>query len=86
MDEPISHKSGLARRIATGLREARRMRGLTRRELSQRAGVHWTFLEKIERHSVTIYPHVLRRVAIALDVSPDDLMNGDIVAWPVSAD
>ncbi|MDP9411180.1 MAG: helix-turn-helix domain-containing protein [Actinomycetota bacterium] len=57
------------------VRELRKARGLSQRDLAGRAGIDFTYLSKIE--NARIEPpseDVIRRVALALDADADDLI------------
>jgi transcriptional regulator with XRE-family HTH domain len=56
------------------LRELRRRRMLSLRELEQRSGVAFDNINKLENEKHRAQPRTLRRLAQALDVEPHELM------------
>lgn len=86
MDEPILYKSARGKHLATRLWQVRLMRGLTHEVVAKRAGTLPAFVIKAEERGANIYPHMLRRLAIALCTSPEDLMAGAILPWPIWMD
>lgn len=64
-------------RIATRLRTARRVRGLTQEQLAERAGVHRNTIQNLEADRFTRVPafriDVMIAVAHALDIQPAEL-------------
>ncbi len=61
-----------------GLRPARQRLGLTQRQLATRAGMGQGPITKLETLSRGAYPKTLQKLAVALGVSPADLV-GDRV-------
>jgi len=59
------------------LKELRKERGLTQRQLSERAGVDFTYLSKIENDRVSYSPSIktLQALARALDIDELTLMD-----------
>ncbi len=57
-----------------GLRPARHRLGLTQRELAARAGMGQGTVCKLETLSRGAYPQTLQKLALALGVSPVDLV------------
>jgi transcriptional regulator with XRE-family HTH domain len=55
----------------------RRRRGLTQQQLSELAGVAHTTVQKLESLQRGAYPKTLRKVATALGVAPEDLLQGE---------
>jgi transcriptional regulator with XRE-family HTH domain len=58
----------------TALAAHRRRRGLTQRELGELAGVAHTTVQRVESLKRGAYPQTLRKLAIALEVEPKDLL------------
>jgi transcriptional regulator with XRE-family HTH domain len=59
------------------LAEHRRRRGLTQRQLGELAGVAHTTVQKLESLRRGAYPQTLRKLATALEVAPEELLNGE---------
>ena len=59
------------------LRELRRRRMLSLRELEQRSGVAFDNINKLENEKRRAQPRTLRKLADALDVEPHELMKGE---------
>jgi len=59
-----------------GLRPARQRRGLTQRQLASRANLGQGTVSKLERSERGAYPQTLQKLAVALGVSPADLVEG----------
>ena len=59
------------------LRELRRRRMLSLRELEQRSGVAFDNINKLENERRHAQPRTLRKLADALDVEPHELMRGE---------
>ena len=57
-----------------GLRPARQRLGLTQRQLASRAGMGQGTITKLERLERGAYPKTLRKLAVALGVSPAELV------------
>ena len=83
MDEPILYKSVRGKHLAMRLWQVRLMRGLTHEVVAKRAGTIPAFVIKAEERGANIYPHMLRRLAIALSTSPEELMSGVILPRPM---
>jgi transcriptional regulator with XRE-family HTH domain len=66
--------------IGERLRQARRMRGLSQRALES-AGVSFAYISRIERGRRIPSLEVIRRLAAALDVSPQWLETGNDSRW-----
>jgi transcriptional regulator with XRE-family HTH domain len=60
-----------------GLAEHRRRLGLTQRELGELAGVAHTTVQQLESLSRGAYPQTLRKLATALGVAPEELLDGE---------
>jgi transcriptional regulator with XRE-family HTH domain len=67
-------KKGLSTRLA----EARKNKGLSQQELASLAKVHYTNIGRYERGEANPSTDILNRIAKALEVSPDFLMNGTL--------
>ena len=61
-----------------GLRPTRQRLGLTQRQLASRASLGQGTISKLERSERGAYPQTLRKLAVALEVSPVDLVEGRI--------
>ena len=61
----------------TKLRELRRRRMLSLRELGERSGVAFDNINKLENEQRRAQPRTLRRLAEALEVEPHELMKGE---------
>ena len=61
-----------------GLRPARQRRGLTQRQLASRARLGQGTICKLETLQRGAYPQTLRKLAVALEVSPADLVEGRV--------
>jgi len=59
------------------LRELRRRRMLSLRELEQRSGVAFDNINKLENEKRRAQPRTLRKLAEALGVDPYELMKGE---------
>ena len=59
------------------LRDFRRRRMLSLRELEQRSGVAFDNINKLENEKRRAQPRTLRRLAEALGVEPHELMKGE---------
>jgi transcriptional regulator with XRE-family HTH domain len=59
------------------LREIRRRRMLSLRELGERSGVAFDNINKLENELHRAQPRTLRRLAEALGVEPHELMKGE---------
>ena len=66
--------SSLAERLKTGRKE----KGLSQQGLAQIAQVHYTNIGKYERGEAIPSASVLNRIALALELSPDFLINGTL--------
>lgn len=60
--------------VAYRVAELRQIRGLTVEEVAKRAGVHVSYVEKLEKEEAGIQPYVLRRLASALQVTVEELL------------
>jgi HTH-type transcriptional regulator, competence development regulator len=56
------------------LREARRQRVLSMRELEQRSGVSYNTIWRLENGLTGAHPRTIRRLADVLDVDPTELL------------
>jgi HTH-type transcriptional regulator, competence development regulator len=61
----------------TKLRELRRRRMLSLRELEQRSGVAFDNINKLENEKRRAQPRTLRKLADALGVEPHELTKGE---------
>lgn len=64
--------------LAERLKEGRKNKGLSQQALAKLAEVHYTNLGKYERGEATPSAAVLNRIAQALELSPDFLINGTL--------
>jgi len=64
--------------LATRLLEVRKQRALSQQQVAELAGVHFTNVGKYERAEAVPSADVFNRIAKALEVSPDYLLNGTI--------
>ena len=67
-------KKGLSARLA----EARKAKALSQQELANLAKVHYTNIGRYERGEANPSTDILNRIAKALELSPDFLMNGTL--------
>lgn len=84
---PTSEELAQARRVALGRRlgELRRAQGLTQERLAEKAGVHRTFLARVETARTGIAVDRLQAVADALGVRIHDLLPEDAETAPDQA-
>ena len=61
----------------TKLRDLRRRKMLSLRELEQRSGVAFDNINKLENEKRRAQPRTLRKLAEALGVEPHELMKGE---------
>lgn len=64
--------------IATRLKQARKDKNLSQQELAKLSDVHYSNIGRYERGDAQPSAELLNRIARALEVSPDFLMNGTI--------
>ena len=64
--------------LASRLKECRKNKNLSQQKLAELAKVHFTNVGKYERGEAIPSSSVLNRIAQALDISPDYLMNGTL--------
>jgi len=64
--------------LANRIKEGRRNKNLSQQKLAEIANVHYTNIGKYERGEAIPSSSVLNRIAQALELSPDFLMNGTI--------
>lgn len=74
VEERIEPESDLGLLVAYRVAELRKVRGLTVEAVAKRAGVHVSYLEKLEKEEAGIQPYVLRRLAAALRVTVEELL------------
>jgi transcriptional regulator with XRE-family HTH domain len=60
-----------------GLAAHRRRRGLTQRQLGEISSVAHTTVQQLESLRRGAYPQTLRKLATALGVAPEDLLQGE---------
>ena len=65
-----------------GIRELRQRKLLSQRELAERAGVSETTIVKLELGATRPHPGTLRKIAAALEISPEEM--ADLVAGQAS--
>jgi transcriptional regulator with XRE-family HTH domain len=78
MPDP-SHRIAVAERLGANLRRLRAKAELSRDELARRADVGHGHLSKIENGGLLCRVDTLVKLAAALDVTPNDLLDG--VEW-----
>lgn len=78
MGDPVEKKKACSSgsTYLRGLREIRRQKALTQRQLAARAGAGQGTVSKLERLERGAYPGTAWRLAEALGVYPADLMRG----------
>ncbi len=59
-----------------GLRELRRRRGLSQREVAEMAGVMQDTISQLETERRGAYPRTIKRLCSALQAAPEDLTRG----------
>ncbi len=59
-----------------GLRELRRRRGLSQREVAEMAGVMQDTISQLETERRGAYPRTIKRLCSALQATPEDLTRG----------
>ncbi len=64
--------------LAERLKEGRKNKGLSQQALAKMADVHYTNLGKYERGEASPSAAILQRIAQALELSPDFLINGTL--------
>src|SRR6056297_3748382 len=64
--------------LANRIKEGRKNKKLSQQKLAEIANVHYTNIGKYERGEAVPSSAVLNRIAQALELSPDFLMNGTI--------
>lgn len=64
--------------LAERIKEGRKNKKLSQQKLAELANVHYTNIGKYERGEATPSSSVLNRIAQALELSPDFLMNGTL--------
>jgi transcriptional regulator with XRE-family HTH domain len=60
-----------------GLAADRRRRGLTQRQLGELASVAHTTVQRLESLKRGAYPQTLRKLASALGIAPEELLQGE---------
>ena len=55
----------------------RRRRGLTQRQLGELAGVAHTTVQRLESLSRGAYPQTMQKLATALGIAPEELLDGE---------
>jgi len=69
-------KSLMKQQLSDRLLEARKKKGISQQDLGKAAKVHFSNIGKYERGEATPAADILNRIAKALDVTTDFLMNG----------
>jgi XRE family transcriptional regulator, regulator of sulfur utilization len=67
--------------LAENVRNFRKLRGLTQKELAQASGIHKQFWAGIERGERNITLSSLQRIAVALNVEPHVLITIGSARW-----
>jgi transcriptional regulator with XRE-family HTH domain len=60
-----------------GLAAHRRRRGLTQRQLGELASVAHTTVQQLESLKRGAYPKTMQKLATALEIAPEELLNGE---------
>jgi len=68
----------MKQQLSDRLLEARKVKGISQQDLGKLAKVHFTNIGKYERGEAIPASDILNRIAKALDVTTDFLMNGTI--------
>jgi transcriptional regulator with XRE-family HTH domain len=63
--------------LLPGLAAHRYRRGLTQRQLGELAGVAHTTVQRLESLSRGAYPQTMQKLASALGVAPEELLDGE---------
>lgn len=71
--------------LSDRLLDARKSKGVSQQELAKQAKVHFTNVGKYERGEANPSADVLNRIAKALEISPDYLLNGTLSDKAVNA-
>jgi transcriptional regulator with XRE-family HTH domain len=69
----MNEKETVLKELGSRVRELRKARGLTQEDLSERSGLHYTYIGGIERGERNPSLKSMKRVADALEVELDDL-------------
>ena len=64
--------------VSTRFRAARQAKGLTQQELAKRTGIEQSHISHVERGSRGLSPDMVRKAAVALDVSMEYLTGTDL--------
>ncbi len=67
----------LRKMFAANLRNLRQARGISQERLAELAGLHRTYVSSVERGARNISIDNIARLAKALDVSPEKLLEGE---------
>lgn len=62
------------------IRDLRRRTAMERRELSEKSGVHWTTIARLELGQTTMRISTARRLAEALGVEPAEFVGDEVIA------
>jgi transcriptional regulator with XRE-family HTH domain len=65
-------------RFATNLRRARELQNLSQESLADAAGLHRTYVGSVERGERNISIDNIERLAVALGLSPADLLGANV--------
>jgi transcriptional regulator with XRE-family HTH domain len=63
--------------LLPGLSAHRRKKGVTQRKLGELAGVAHTTVQQLESLKRGAYPRTMRKLATALGVAPEELLDGE---------
>src|SRR5579872_175104 len=77
-------QSPLRNNLGRNLRAYRKRMGLTQEQLSERSGLHQTYLSDVERARRNVTLDVVERLAAAVMTSPIELLSDNL--QPVEAD
>lgn len=72
-----SEAISIRERFASGVKAARRLRGLSQEELAERAGLNRTYVSGIERGMINIRVNSIEKLARALAVPAGQLLRGN---------
>jgi transcriptional regulator with XRE-family HTH domain len=64
--------------VAQNLLQARKLRGLTQEEVSDRSGVHPTEISRIENGHRDVQVSTIFKLARAFDLTPGQFIDGDL--------
>jgi transcriptional regulator with XRE-family HTH domain len=71
--------------VAQNLLQARKLRGLTQEEVSDRSGVHPTEISRIENGHRDVQVSTIFKLAGAFDLTPGQFIDGDLATGSAAA-